>query len=46
MGKKVNFEPDSAFRGEKKGRAKPQAEKNAAGEERRQKSEKAIGKNA
>ncbi|MBJ6079824.1 S1 RNA-binding domain-containing protein, partial [Salmonella enterica subsp. enterica serovar Rissen] len=29
MGKKVNFEPDSAFRGEKKGRAKPQAEKNA-----------------
>ena len=30
MGKKVNFEPDSAFRGEKKGRAKPQAEKNAA----------------
>jgi ribonuclease R len=45
MGKKVNFEPDSAFRGEKKGRAKPQAEKNA-GEERRQKSEKAIGKNA
>ncbi|SUX76108.1 exoribonuclease R [Citrobacter freundii] len=23
MGKKVNFEPDSAFRGEKKGRAKP-----------------------
>ena len=30
MGKKVNFEPDSAFRGEKKGRAKPQADKNAA----------------
>lgn len=29
MGKKVNFEPDSAFRGEKKGRAKPQSEKNA-----------------
>lgn len=30
MGKKVNFEPDSAFRGEKKGRAKPQADKKTA----------------
>ncbi len=27
VGKKVNFEPDSAFRGEKKGKAKPKAEK-------------------
>ena len=29
-GKKVNFEPDSAFRGEKKGKAKPQADKKTA----------------
>lgn len=46
MGKKVNFEPDSAFRGEKKGRAKPQADKNAAEKKGDKKSEKALGKNA
>ncbi|KZP44971.1 hypothetical protein XF28_12560 [Escherichia coli] len=39
VGKKVNFEPDSAFRGEKKTEAE-------SGEERREKSEKAIGENA
>ncbi|STI83062.1 exoribonuclease R [Escherichia coli] len=39
VGKKVNFEPDSAFRGEKKNEAE-------SGEERREKSEKAIGENA
>lgn len=39
VGKKVNFEPDSAFRGEKKTEAE-------SSEERREKSEKAIGENA
>ena len=39
VGKKVNFEPDSAFRGEKKHEAE-------SSEERREKSEKAIGENA
>ncbi len=39
VGKRVNFEPDSAFRGEKK--TKPKAAKKDA-----RKSEKAIGENA